>query len=53
MNLQIIESIKQPLHQHLPAGGHALLFGSQARGGRSCSFRLGYPYNFEQGQVTP
>lgn len=33
MNLQIIESIKQPLHQHLPAGGHALLFGSQARGG--------------------
>ena len=32
MNQQVIESIKQTLHQHLPAGGHALLFGSQARG---------------------
>ena len=33
MKQQIIESIKQTLHQHLPAGGRALLFGSQARGG--------------------
>lgn len=32
MNQQIIESIKRTLHQHLPAGGRALLFGSQARG---------------------
>lgn len=31
-NKQVIERIKQTLHQHLPAGGRALLFGSQARG---------------------
>lgn len=32
MNKQVIESIKETLHQHLPVGGRALLFGSQARG---------------------
>lgn len=32
MNKQVIESIKETLHQHLPIGGRALLFGSQARG---------------------
>ena len=32
MNKQVIESIKQTLHQYLPTGGRALLFGSQARG---------------------
>ena len=32
MNKRIIEIIKETLHQHLPVGGRALLFGSQARG---------------------
>ena len=32
MNKQVIESIQQTLHQYLPVGGKALLFGSQARG---------------------
>ena len=29
---KILESIKQALTEHLPKGGKALLFGSQARG---------------------
>ena len=32
MDKQVIESIKETLHEHLPVGGRALLFGSQARG---------------------
>lgn len=32
MKQQVIDSIKQTLAQHLPNGGKALLFGSQARG---------------------
>ena len=32
MNTQVIESIKRTLQHHLPVGGRALLFGSQARG---------------------
>ena len=32
MNKQVMESIKQTLRRHLPVGGKALLFGSQARG---------------------
>lgn len=29
---KVLESIKQALTEHLPKGGRALLFGSQARG---------------------
>ncbi|MBR2360280.1 MAG: nucleotidyltransferase domain-containing protein [Bacteroidaceae bacterium] len=32
MKQQVIDSIKQTLAKHLPVGGQALLFGSQARG---------------------
>ena len=37
---KILESIKQALTEHLPKGGKALLFGSQARG-RSEERRVG------------
>jgi len=36
MKQEVIESIKQTLAKHLPAGGRALLFGSQARGDARC-----------------
>ena len=29
---KVLESIRQSLAQHLPSGGRAVLFGSQARG---------------------
>ncbi len=32
MKQQVFDSIKQTLAKHLPVGGRALLFGSQARG---------------------
>lgn len=32
MKQQVIDNIKQTLDKHLPVGGKALLFGSQARG---------------------
>ena len=32
MKQHVLDSIKRTLTQHLPAGGRALLFGSQARG---------------------